>query len=137
MSFDDGNGGVGESLSQWSKIFGTGIELLMECLVKDHTGGSAVIAGKSWCLTVLNKSTIQLLVLTRFHLVEGNGARSVLSLFLWEDGAWFDDIINDYWGTDSPSAIDPLNPLKLLKNSNSTGDTNLTLSMISQNISIS
>ena len=136
MSYGHGNNGVGESLAQWSKIFTRGTQLLVECLVKGQSGGSAILVGKSWCLKPSIKSTVHLPLLTRFHLLEGDGAVPVLSLFLWEDGAWFDDIMNEYWGTDSPVAIDPLNPLKLLK-SNSTGGTNQTLSLVSQNISIS
>ena len=109
---------------------------MVECLVKGQAGGSAIIGGKSWTLNPLMKSTVPLPLLTRFHLLEGNGAVPVLSLFIWEDGAWFDDIMNEYWGTDSPVAIDPLNPFKLLKNSNSTGESNQTVSLVSQNISI-
>ena len=134
MSYDHGNNGVGESLAQWSTIFTRRAQLLLECLVKGQAGGSAIIGGKSRSPNPSVKSAVQLALLTRSHLLKGNGAVPVLSLFVWEDGAWFDEIINDYWGTDSPVAIDPLNPFKLLRNSNSTGDT---LSMVSQNISIS
>ena len=62
----------------------------------------------------------------------------VLSLFVWEDGAWFDDVVNEYWGTDSPVAIDPFNPFKVLRGGgNSTGIMNQTLRMVSTNVSIS
>ena len=60
-----------------------------------------------------------------------------MSLFAWADGALFDEVMNGYWGTESPAAIDPINPFKLLTNANSTGDTNQTLSVISPNIAVS
>ena len=142
VSYNPGNkNGVGESLAQWSTIFTLGTQLVTECLIKGQAGGSAIIPGKVLLSSLLLhsiKPTVQHLVLTRFHLLKGSDGTLMLSLFLWEDGAWFDDIMNEYWGTDSPVAIDPLNPLALLSNANTTGATNQTLSIVSaENISTS
>lgn len=60
----------------------------------------------------------------------------VLTLFLWEDGAWFDDIVNEYWGSDDPVAIDPFNPFKVRDGANGTvGRMNQTLGIVETNIS--
>lgn len=72
----------------------------------------------------------------RFPITEGYNNRPSLTLFIWEDGALFDDAINDYIGSDSPSGLDPFRPLMLLSTSSSTGNTSLLMSVSRQNLSV-
>lgn len=39
-----------------------------------------------------------------------------MSIFIWEDGARFDDAMNDYMSEETTTGIDPRFPLKLLGN---------------------
>lgn len=80
--------------------------------------------------------TTELLWLTGSQLAEGYNNRPSLTLLIWEDGALFDDAMNDYIGSDSPSGLDPFRPLMLPSNSSTRGSTSQLMSVIPQNSSI-
>lgn len=59
-----------------------------------------------------------------------------MSVFIWEDGARFDDVINGYMNMEDTSGIDPRFPPRLVGNSSVMGNLVNASEILNHNISV-
>lgn len=59
-----------------------------------------------------------------------------LTLFLWEDGAQFDDVMGRYMSAEAPSGIDPERPEVLSEGVGFAGNSSVVLSVTQRNLSV-
>ncbi|KAL9074319.1 MAG: hypothetical protein Q9161_002305 [Pseudevernia consocians] len=99
LSHVDGNSKTALSLSRWADVYLAGYTLVQACLNLHSQGGAATV-------------------------IDAFG-RPALTMFLWQNGAVFDNVINMYTSAPFPAGIDPRVPaiLKAFGSSNSSVDT--------------
>ncbi|KAL6722321.1 hypothetical protein ACLMJK_001428 [Lecanora helva] len=84
------------SASRWTDVDDRAAQLIATCLEENKQGGA---------ITVNN--------------VEGTAS---LSLFLWQDGAPFDNVMNQYMSANYPAGIDPITTEVSVLNSSNSAD---------------
>lgn len=111
LSYAHGDAGIAVSATQWLRIFAAGLQTLMSCLASNHRGGVAVV-----------------------NSMLGSPA---LSVFVWQDGAEFDQTMNNYMNAPFPTGIDPSNPAVLQSKLSLLGNLTAADIMLPGNASLS
>ena len=104
LSYVHGDYCLAVSGSRWCDIADQSSHIISNCVERNKQGGTGFIKSKPQITGPLYVGTSSDELM---HVVLDLGDMRGLSLFLWQDGAPFDDVMNEYMSASFPSGIDP------------------------------